>query len=140
MAALAYHDNGNYERDLNSVAAQASRWIASRASKRPKPAVVFDIDETTLSNWEIIKLDDFGRPIAGACAPQLDAPCGWAAWDELARDPAVSASLKVFQQARQLKVSIFFITGRPESQRAATERNLSQAGYSGYEKGLYGSR
>jgi predicted secreted acid phosphatase len=134
IAALAYHDKGDYERDLEAVDSQASRWIEARAKKRPKPAVVFDIDETTLSNWDIIKLDDFGRPIPGHCSPQLDAPCGWAAWDELARDPAIAPSLKVFQQARRLGVAVFFITGRPESQRSATEKNLSQAGYTGYEK------
>jgi hypothetical protein len=29
---------------------------------------------------------------------------------------------------------VFFITGRPENQRAATERNLVAAGYAGYAK------
>jgi len=29
---------------------------------------------------------------------------------------------------------VFFITGRPESQRAATERNLSKTGYAGYTR------
>lgn len=31
-------------------------------------------------------------------------------------------------------MAVFFITGRPESQRAATERNLVAAGYGGYAK------
>jgi hypothetical protein len=26
-----------------------------------RPAVVFDIDDTALSNWEVIKANDFGR-------------------------------------------------------------------------------
>jgi HAD superfamily, subfamily IIIB (Acid phosphatase) len=42
--------------------------------------------------------------------------------------------LQLFQQARALQVTVFFITGRPESQRAATERNLVAAGYHGYER------
>jgi predicted secreted acid phosphatase len=134
IAALAYHDKGVYENDLSVVVAQASRWIATHAKKQPKAAVVFDIDETALSNWEVIKLDDFGRPIPGPCDPQVDAPCGWAAWDQLGRDPAIQPTLKLFQEARQLGFAIFFITGRPESQRTATERNLTQAGYSGYTK------
>jgi predicted secreted acid phosphatase len=134
IAALAYHDSGKYDRDLETVAGQAERWIASRAAAVVRAALVLDIDETALSNWEIIKLDDFGRPIEGGCAPALDAPCGWAAWDELGRDPAIKPTLKVFQQARAVKVAVFFITGRPESQRAATVRNLSAAGYDGYAK------
>jgi hypothetical protein len=97
-----------------------------------RPALVLDIDETALSNWEIIKLDDFGRPTNGPCDPALGAPCGWAAWRQLGRDPAIVPTMQVFQQARVLNIAVFFITGRPESQRGATERNLTMAGYAGY--------
>jgi hypothetical protein len=134
ISALAYHDSGQYDRDLAVVAAQAERWLARRAQAARKPALALNIDETALSNWEIIKLDDFGRPIEGACAPALDAPCGWAAWDQLDRDPAIKPTLQVFRRAREMKVTVFFITGRPESQRAATARNLGAAGYVNYAK------
>jgi hypothetical protein len=33
-----------------------------------------------------------------------------------------------------MNVTVFFITGRPEDQRQATERNLIAVGYAGYEK------
>ena len=95
---------------------------------------MLDIDETALSNWEVIKRDDFGRPIGGPCDPALDAPCGWAAWDQLARDTAIEPTLQLFQRACALDVAVFFITGRPENQRRATERNLAAVGYKGYEK------
>jgi predicted secreted acid phosphatase len=134
IAALAYHDSGAYDRDLEIVAAQARSWLASQASAAKQPALVLDIDETALSNWEIIKRDDFGRPIGGPCNIAADAPCGWAAWDQLGRDPAIMPTLDVFRQARALNVAVFFITGRPENQRAATERNLVAAGYAGYAK------
>ncbi|MDQ6707796.1 MAG: acid phosphatase [Acidobacteriota bacterium] len=134
IAALAYHDSGAYDRDLASAADQARQWLVSRAKQVAQPAMVFDIDETALSNWEVLKLDDFGRPIDGPCAPPLDAPCGWAAWDQLGRDPAIGPTLRVFRQARALGVKVFFITGRPESQRLATERNLVSAGYGDYAK------
>jgi len=134
IAARPYHDSGAYDRDLAIVANQADRWIAVRAATAHRPALVLDIDETALSNWEIIKLDDFGRPIAGPCNPGSGAPCGWAAWDQLARDPAIKPTLQVFRTARSANVAVFFITGRPESQRAATERNLSKTGYGGYTR------
>jgi predicted secreted acid phosphatase len=133
-AAVAYHDSGAYGHDLAIVASEAGHWLARRAPAVARPALVLDIDETALSNWEVIKLDDFGRPIEGPCAPESGAPCGWAAWDQLGRDPAIAPTLQVFQLARTLKVAVFFITGRPESQRDATERNLVAAGYSGYQK------
>src|SRR5580692_5461284 len=133
-AALTYHDSGAYDRDLAIVASRASRWLKERAHSVARPALVLDIDETALSNWEVIKLDDFGRPIPGPCEPKSGAPCGWAAWDQLGRDPAIAPTLQVFQLARELNVTVFFITGRPESQREATERNLAAAGYAGYQK------
>jgi predicted secreted acid phosphatase len=134
IAAAAYHDSGDYDRDLALVAREAAEWIAERAATAERPAVVFDIDETALANWEVIKRDNFGRPIPGPCDPALDGPCGWAAWDDLAEDPPISPTLETFKQALASKAAVFFITGRPENQRAATEKNLTEAGYAGYEK------
>jgi predicted secreted acid phosphatase len=134
IAARTYHDSGAYDRDLAIVAKKAASWITKRAPNAHRPALVLDIDETALSNWEIIKLDDFGRPIAGPCEPGSGAPCGWAAWDQLGRDPAIKPTLQVFRTSRAANVAVFFITGRPESQRAATERNLRKAGFRGYTR------
>ncbi len=132
--ALKYHDSGEYAQGLAQVAGQADDWLQTRAVSASRPALVLDIDETALSNWEVIKRDDFGRPIAGPCNPALDAPCGWAAWDQLARDTAIEPTLQLFQRARALDVAVFFITGRPENQRRATERNLAAVGFKGYDK------
>jgi predicted secreted acid phosphatase len=135
-AAAAYHDDGQYDRDLALVANAAAQWVSQRASEVTKPAVVFDIDETALANWEVIKRDNFGRPIAGPCDLALDGPCGWTAWDRLAADTAIVPTLEVFRRAKAVNVTVFFITGRPEKQRSATEKNLKDTGYVGYE-GLY---
>jgi hypothetical protein len=66
-AAIDYHDSGQYMHDLAEKAAQAITWIGSQVPVTPRPAVVFDIDETALSNWEVIKANDFGRFIDGPC-------------------------------------------------------------------------
>jgi hypothetical protein len=47
-------------------------------------------------------------------------------------DEAIAPTLALYRSARASKVEVFFITGRPENQRAATERNLTSAGYTGY--------
>ena len=132
LAATAYYDSGAYARDLASVASDASAWIAERAPQVSQPALVLDIDDTALTNWEVIKADDFGRIINGRCTALPEGPCGWAAWDLLGRAPVIEPTLRLFRQARALNVSVFFITGRPESQRAATEQNLRKEGYDGY--------
>ena len=134
IAAAAYKESGTYDRDVASVAQQAADWIGERAPSVPRPALVLDIDETALSNWEVITRDNFGRPISGPCDLAFDGPCGWAAWDQLGRDPAIVPTLRVFEKARALNVAVFFITGRPEDQREATEKNLIAAGYGGYAK------
>lgn len=132
IAALHYKASGQYDRDVAAVAAEAQRWLGRRAPGVARPALVLDIDDTALSNWPIILRDDFGRPIAGPCDLASDGPCGWAAWDQLAVDEAIAPTLALYRSARASKVEVFFITGRPENQRAATERNLTSAGYTGY--------
>ncbi len=133
-AAATYHDSGAYDRDLAAVATEASGWLVQRAPQVSRPALVLDIDDTALSNWEVIKADDFGRIIDDPCIALPEGSCGWAAWDLLGRDPAIQPTLRVFQQARAVGVAVFFITGRPESQRAAAQRNLRTAGYAGYAR------
>jgi predicted secreted acid phosphatase len=131
-AATAYHDSGAYARDLALVASEAGAWIIRRAPEVSHPALVLDIDDTSLTNWEVIKADDFGRIINGPCIALPEGPCGWAAWDLLGKAPAIAPTLRLFGQARALNMAVFLITGRPESQRAATEQNLREAGYQGY--------
>jgi predicted secreted acid phosphatase len=132
--AAEYRASGAYERDLASITAAAAEWLAFRAPQRPRPALVFDVDETALSNWEVIEADDFGRVIGGPCVALPEGPCGWAGWDLLARSRPIAPTLGLFQRARELGVAVFFISGRPESQREATERNLRAAGYVGYQR------
>jgi HAD superfamily, subfamily IIIB (Acid phosphatase) len=133
-AATTYHDSGAYARDLAAVTAILGDWLELRAPQVSRPALVLDIDDTALTNWEVIKADDFGRVINGQCIALPEGPCGWAAWDMLGRAPVIAPTLRVFQQARALNVAVFFITGRPEAQRSATERNLHTVGYGGYTK------
>jgi len=134
IAALNYKSSGQYDRDLATVGSDAQSWVAQRATAVTRPALVLDIDETSLSNWPLIQRDDFGRPIAGPCNLAGDAACGWAAWDQLGVDEAIAPTLALYRSAIAAKVAVFFITGRPENQRAATERNLARVGYTGYSK------
>ena len=49
---------------------------------------------------------------------------------------AIAGTLRLFREAEKDKVAVFFITGRPEGQRADTEGNLKAVGYDRWE-GLY---
>lgn len=124
----AYHENG-YQQDLQAVGAAAQDWITWRAPQVTKPALVLDIDETSLSNWPQIKANDFGYFTGGPCRQLPDGPCGVYAWDRTAKAKAIGPTLELFKVARSTGVSVFFVTGRYEFERAATVENLRKAGY-----------
>jgi hypothetical protein len=132
FAAIDYYNSGAYLTDLQLAAGPAIAWITEEAPRADRPAVVFDIDETALSNWEAIKANDFGRVIDGPCERLPDGPCGWRAWGLRAQSTAIQPTMDIFTTARDRGAAIFFITGRGETQRAATERNLQAVGYTGY--------
>lgn len=113
--------NGCYEADLEEQATKAIEFLKQRATtKKPgeKLAMVLDIDETSLSNYGYYNLTDFGYE-----SVRFDT------WVFTADAPPIKPTLKVYNTARELGVSVFFITGRSELQRFATEQNLLRAGY-----------
>lgn len=119
----AYVDSGAYQRDIASVAAQATEWLRTRAARRGggRLAVVFDLDETLLLNWPYLSRQDFGY-----------VPKAWEDWIEAGDAPPVEPVRDVYRTARQLGYDVIFLTGRVESQRGATERNLRAIGCSEY--------
>jgi acid phosphatase len=117
--------NGCYEADLEQQATKAIDFLKQRvATKKPgeKLAMVLDIDETSLSNYAYYSLTDFGYE-----SGRFDM------WALSADAPPIRPTLAVFNTARELGVSVFFITGRGDLQRFATEQNLLRAGYKNWE-------
>jgi acid phosphatase len=124
----AYIDSGRYAADCAAVAARARAYLDRRARQVPKPAAVFDIDETSLSNWPAYRVNGWTRLTAGECDLEKG-PCGLRAWQAMAKSKAIPATLELARHARRLGVAVFFISGRPPSLREATERNLQAEGY-----------
>jgi predicted secreted acid phosphatase len=123
-----YVDSGQYERDVAAVVSQARVWLETRAPALTKPAVVLDVDETSLSNWPAYRVNGWVRIVSGDCDLEKG-PCNIRKWQESARAAALPATLALARRAEQLGVAVFFITGRPADERAATERNLREQGY-----------
>jgi predicted secreted acid phosphatase len=124
----AYHENG-YQQGLEAVGSAAQDWVRLRAPQVTKPALVLDIDETSLSNWQQLDANDFGYITGGPCAQLPKGPCGTYAWDRTGAAAAIGPTLELFKVARAAGVAVFFITGRYDTERAATARNLRIAGY-----------
>lgn len=120
----AYHDSGRYMAQFTSVAQAAQRYLPE-AVKQAKPgeklAIVFDIDETCLSNWVYLQSNDY------AIEPRLFEP-----WANRSEDAVLAPTFALYQEARRLGVTVFFITGRSENIRGGTARNLARAGYKDY--------
>jgi len=137
--AYAYHAStagkpSRYELDQQRVADAAIARLEQRAREVPRPAIVLDIDETSLDNWAELKANDLGYIRQGACTLQGGYACATLAWDDRTRNhlpgaPAIQATLKLYEAARRLGVAVFFLTGRHESERDATKANLEAAGY-----------
>jgi acid phosphatase len=131
---LRAYQAGNYMDDVAMVMADARAYVERRAADVKSPAVVLDIDETSLSNWINITDDDFGFIKGGTCTLQPNMACGFDEWISMAEAPAIEPTRDFFNAVRARNISVFFITGRRNAQRNATLLNLDHAGYQGYAK------
>ena len=129
---IAYKRFGAYDRDVAAVIAKARKFVEKRAAQVKKPAIVLDIDETSLSNWPQMVANDFGYVPNGPCEALPAGPCGAHSWELSARCEVIGPTLALFNVAKSNGVAVFFITGRPENERTATEENLRKAGYDGW--------
>jgi hypothetical protein len=150
-----YHDSGVYDAELALIDGVAAQWLAGQSHQRAiagrkhaskarsraraahhgggdrrggqkwwhkKQAIVFDVDETVLSNYSAIVADGF------VYGPKSQAE----AVDEIG--VAIKPSLDLYKLARAKGITVFFITGRPEAQRAPTEHNLQREGFTDYQQ------
>lgn len=123
-----YHDSGAYARDLEREVMGAKRYLKSRIAQNKKLAhpkrlaIVFDIDETALSNYRAMEKLDFG----GSHKQEMTLY-------KSGKDTAILPTLDLFNYAKQNNVAVFFVTGRPEWSRALTVKNLHKEGFFGWE-------
>lgn len=121
---VTYVDSGEYAAGVKAAVAPAVEFLAERVARKAageRLAVVLDIDETALSNLPHMRAFDFGY-----------VPPEWDAWVARGEAPAIAPVLAFFQAARKAGVEVIFITGRKESDRPGTEKNLRAAGFGDY--------
>lgn len=123
-----------YWSDLQAQTAQASaalhRLLAEHHATTPalareqRLAIVLDIDDTSLTTYCEQKREDYGF-IPGLFNAWISSPDA---------SVPIPGTLQFFKQARDAGVTVFFITGRDEELRSATEQNLVRAGFSGWQE------
>jgi predicted secreted acid phosphatase len=122
--------DSNYAKEARSVAKAGEDWLAARA-KVPNRAVVFDVDDTTLTTWnyELYSNWDFN---AGTNANFVGLTGSNPAVFTGNMFPATPGMLDLLNRAHDLGYAIFFVTGRGDSQHAATIANLLNDGAAGF--------
>jgi HAD superfamily, subfamily IIIB (Acid phosphatase) len=113
-----FGSGSNYAHEASSVAAAGARWLGARAHavKHP-PAIVLDVDDTTLTTWNYEIFSNW------AYNPSTNATY---VLGQLF--PAVPGMVTMVNEAAHEGYAIFFLTGRPETQEGATLGNLGGDG------------
>ncbi len=119
-----YHDSGAYEKELTKQIIQAQEFLLQQVQyykahqSNKKLALVLDIDETSISNYNKIAERDFAANLSQIHQEIL-----------AANSPAIKPTLALYQTALDNGVEVFFVTGRFNSELTATKKNLLNAGY-----------
>jgi predicted secreted acid phosphatase len=118
---VAYHDSGEWRSDtvrrIRRAKGFVHRWLARHPGpNRRKPAIVLDIDDTSLSLYACAKGRNFVASVVCAVEPTL---------------PPIKQTRSLYYLAQRRGVAVFFITGRPEGLRALTVSQLKAAVYGG---------
>jgi HAD superfamily, subfamily IIIB (Acid phosphatase) len=111
--------DGAYAREVGRLARSAAGYLGdAKAKGGTKKAILLDVDDTSLNTYNYEIYSNF------AYNPTTNA--------EFVNDaafPAVFGMPALVQRAQARGYAIFFLTGRPESQRAGTEKNLTDVGF-----------
>lgn len=126
-----YQEKGGYLDDLKAQVSKAKQYLAFRITQnnqktnKQKLAIVLDIDETTLSNYQFMKDNNFGGTFK--------------AFDDNLKTqilPSIKPMQDFYEFANQNDVAVFFVTGRRPNVKSATISNLKQSGYNKWQ-GIY---
>lgn len=116
-----YYESGAYFSEIESVIDQAKQNLIHQVHQRTareKLAIVFDIDDTVISNYPLLKMEDFG----GSYDIRLKLVMKGG-------QPVIPAALSLYKLALEKNVHVFFVTGRPLSAKEVTEKVLNDAGF-----------
>ena len=112
--------DSNYAHEAEGVASEGSHWLAPKATAQAPSgtkAIVLDVDDTTLATW------NYEISVNWAFTPASNA-----VYVNGQLFPAVPGIVAMVNQAAAEGYAIFFLTGRPASQEAATLGNLTSDG------------
>ncbi|GAB7033594.1 HAD family acid phosphatase [Streptomyces sp. NPDC021749] len=116
--------HSNYARQVHGIEAKARTYLdkalarQAQAGKKAKPAIVLDMDDTTLLTY------NYELQVGFAFTPQSQDKY----LEHTDMDPVFGMN-RLVNWARDKGAEVFFITGRKEAQRDWSVRNLKNVGY-----------
>jgi len=117
-----YMNGDRYALDSDVVAAESLAFAQTvQVAGDGNDVWIFDVDETLLSNLPYYAVNGYGSEEFNETT--------FDEWLNLAKAPALPASLRLYEELLGLGFQIILLTGRVEAERNATEKNLSFAGY-----------
>jgi acid phosphatase len=120
-AIINYHESGEYDRDVNKAIENAKKEF-DKITPGKKSTVIFDVDETSISNYQFDKEWDFGY-----------VQKYWDMWVDSAKAPAVPEVFGLYKYLLNKGFRIIFLTGRKDYQYYSTMENLIKVGYEKFD-------
>lgn len=127
---IAYYDSGRATKDQKAVAKGARDWVDAWVEEycggKPrscKATVVFDIDETLLSNYAFYKSTDF----------TFDQD-GWNEFTESCGNTAIAPVRALYTHFKKSGLHMVLLTGRSYTEREATAACLTKRGITGWDR------
>jgi len=116
-----YYESSKYEKECKEIIDEAIKHL-DKIKLPEKPIVIFDIDETALSNYDHIKEIDFGY--------YYDI---WLEWLKKSDAVAIPQTKRFYDYLISRNVGIVFISGRNYDSYDATLKNLIDQGYTKFD-------
>ena len=116
-----FDPNGNYAKEVGGIVGKAKGYLSrmSDSYTGTDKAIILDVDDTTLDTYSYEIYSNFAYN-----------PTTNAAFVNSGVFRAVPHMVSLEQDAAAMGYTVFYLTGRPEAQRAGTIANLQAEGYS----------
>ncbi|HEY7602884.1 MAG TPA: HAD family acid phosphatase [Gaiellaceae bacterium] len=125
-----FSQTGAYAAEMGDIVDKAEKYLRNANGDGHKSgkqkAVLFDVDDTTLNTYSYEIYSNF-----------VYSPTTNGFFVDAAVFPAVPHMVDLEHYAESKGYTVFFLTGRPETQRAGTEANLTSQGYDVVSANVY---
>ncbi|MCX6169514.1 MAG: HAD family acid phosphatase [Ignavibacteriales bacterium] len=116
-----YYESGSHDRECSKIIDDAISYL-NKTKISEKSVVVFDIDETALSNYQYTKEIGFGYIYKS-----------WNDWQQKGIAPAIKSTKRLYDYLISKNIHVVFLSGREAEMLDPTRKNLIEQGYTKFD-------